>query len=159
MFGAEFWVAVAFVLFVVLVGGKIYKAVTKSLDARSARIREDLEEAVRLREEAQNLLAKYQRRQREAAQEAEEIVKHAREEAELIRKRGHEDLERQMERRQQLAEEKIAQAEARAVKDLRDAAVDIAVAAAARVIEGELDAKRHNDLIEQGIEQARKQLH
>tara|TARA_B100000614_G_C14367505_1_gene419867 strand:- start:44 stop:523 length:480 start_codon:yes stop_codon:yes gene_type:complete len=159
MFGAEFWVAVAFVLFVVLVGGKIFKAVTKSLDERSDRIRAELEEAVRLREEAQNLLAKYQRRQREAAQEAEDIVKHAREEAELIRQRGHEDLQRHIERRKQLAEEKIAQAEARAVKELRDAAVDIAVSAAERVIEGELDAKRHNDLIERGIEQARKQLH
>jgi len=148
MFGAEFWVAAAFVLFIVLAGRWIYRMITGALDQRSQRIRQEIEEATRLREEAQNLLAKYQRKQREAREEADQIVARAREEA-----------ERQVARRMQLAEEKIAQAEARAVKELRDTTVDIAIDAAARVIEQSLDAKRHNQLIEDGIEEARKRLH
>jgi len=159
MFGAEFWVAAAFVLFIVLAGRWIYRMVTGALDQRSQRIRQEIEEATRLREEAQNLLAKYQRKQREAREEADQIVARAREEAGILRQRGRENLERQVARRMQLAEEKIAQAEARAVKELRDTTVDIAIDAAARVIEQSLDAKRHNQLIEDGIDEARKRLH
>ncbi len=154
----EFWVAVAFVLFFVFFGAKIYRALTGQLDARSERIRQELEEAVRLREEAQNLLAQYQRKQREAAAEAEAIITHAREEAARISEEAKTHIADQLARREQLAKDKIGQAEARALDEIQSLTVDIAMSATAHAIENTVDEKRGARLINDAIKGLGKQL-
>ena len=151
MFNETFWVAVAFVLFFVLFGKKLGGALIGKLDERSDRIRNELDEAVRLREEAQELLATCQRQQREAAQEAKRLLKHAAEEVERATKDAEARLTEQLARREQLAKEKIAQAEAQAIADIRDHAIDIAIAAAAEVIASGLDETGVNALIDRAI--------
>lgn len=159
MFGAEFWVAVAFVLFVAAIGRKAYRYVTTALDARAARIEAELEEAVRLREEAQALLANYQRKQREAAAEAEDIVQHAKAEAARIAEQSEHELAAAMERRTRLAELKIAQAEAKAVAEVRGLAVDAAVGAVRRLMAENMDEKRAKTLIDDAIQELHDKLH
>lgn len=90
---AEFWVLVAFVVFVVLAFKPLRKAVTGALDERAEQIRKQLDEANKLREEAQATLASYKRKQRDALKEAEEIVTHAKAEAERLRAEAAKALE------------------------------------------------------------------
>lgn len=134
-------------------------AVLSSLDGRADRIRGELEEAQRLREEAQAALASIQRRQREAMQEAEEIISHARVEATRLREEAIADLEAAMQRRERLAEQRIAQAEAAAVAEVRNTAIDVAVAAAGRLMADRIDAARHGSLIDRSIEDLAGKLH
>ena len=132
---AEIWVAVAFVIFV---GALIYLGVPKligsSLDEKTAQIKSQLDEARRLREEAQAALAEAKRRQREAQREAEDMLRSAREEATALTAQAEANLSAALKRREVQAHERIAQAEAAAVKQLRDQAVDLAIAASARVL-------------------------
>ena len=147
----EFWVAVGFVILVAGVARPVWRGATQGLDARSARIQKTLDEARTLHEEAQHLLAEYQRKQRDAAREAEQTIEQARGEAERLRAEAVENLERTIERRKALAQEKIAQAEAEAVRAVRDAAVDIAIAATARVIGDRLGEDRAAVLIDDAV--------
>jgi len=112
---ATFWVAVAFVVFVGLAYKKVAAILGTTLDARSARIRNELEEAQRLREDAQAVLAECQKRQIEAEDEAEKILAYAREEAERVRVRADEEVQIAVKRRETQAIDRIAQAEAQAV--------------------------------------------
>src|SRR3954468_7058501 len=131
----EFWVAVAFVLFIgVLVYVGAHKKITDALDHRSARIKAELDEARRLREEAQKLLAEYQRKQREAEREAEAIVADAKAEAERVAAGAGSKMEEFVTRRTKLAETKIGQAEAQALADVRATAADAVVAAAEAIL-------------------------
>jgi F-type H+-transporting ATPase subunit b len=155
----EFWVAIAFVLFVVLAGRPIYRAVAAQLDARAARIKAELDEATRLREEAQHLLAEYQRKQREAMKEADEILAHARDEAARVKAEAAETLEATLARREKMALDKIAQAEAQALKEVRNEAIDIAVAAAERVLAKAVDDQRQAALVDQAIGELPSKLH
>jgi len=148
---SEFWVLVAAVIFVALVGRKAWRAITGGLDARAARIRSELDEARRLREEAERLVAEYRAKQQEAAAEAEAIVAHATTEAERIATQSARDLELSLERRQRLAEERITQAEAKALDEVRAAAIDVAIAAARDVIAAQIDEKRGAALLDQAI--------
>ena len=109
-----FWVMVAFFVFVGALARPISGAIAAALDKRADKIRADLEEAEKLREEAQNLLASYQRQQRDAVKEAEAIVEHAKEEAERLTQQGRERLKAALERREKQAMDRIAQAEAAA---------------------------------------------
>src|SRR5688572_25349816 len=110
---AEFWVGIAFLAFLlILLYFKIPALMAKALDERAAAIRKELDEARRLREEAQTLLADYQRKHRNAGQEAEAIVEQARREAEAFATETRESLTESVERRRKQAEEKIARAEA-----------------------------------------------
>ena len=147
----EFWVAIAALIFVIAVWRPARRNVLSGLDNRTARIRAELDEARRLREEAERLLADYRRRQQEAANEAASIVAQAREEAEHLAAQGARDIEQALARRQRLAEERIAQAEAAALGEIRAAAVDVAIAAARRVIAGEIDERRGAALIDAEI--------
>ena len=156
---AEFWVAVAFIAFVAGVFKPGRKVILGALDRRAMKIQSEIDEATRLREEAQAVLAAYQRKQREAAEETEEMLEYAKEEAELLRKRTLSELEEALGRRQQQALDHIAQAEAEAAQEVRNRAVDIAVAATMRILEENLDAKRGNDLIKAAIEELPKKLH
>lgn len=147
----EFWVAVAAAIFIAVVWKPARQSLIGGLDARAAGIRAELDEARKLRAEAEQLLADYQRKEREAAQEAQAIVAHARNEAERIAAQAARDLEQSLARRQRLAEERIAQAEAKAVDEIRAAAVDVALAAAREVITAETDEERGGGLLDAAI--------
>jgi F-type H+-transporting ATPase subunit b len=148
---AEFWVLVAAVIFVAAVFRPARRALVGGLDARSARIRAELDEARRLREDAERLVAEYRAKEREAVAEAEAIVAHAKQEAERIAVQGARDLEQAMMRRQQLAEERIAQAEAKAVAEVRAVAVEVAIAAARDVIVDAIDQQRGAAMLDAAI--------
>jgi F-type H+-transporting ATPase subunit b len=159
MFEAEFWVAVAFVLFIALLGylrvhGKIFEA----LDQRQARIKGELDEARRLKEEAQELLAAYQRKQQEAEREADGIIAGARAEAERLTAEAKVKMEDFVARRTKMAEAKIAQAEAQALADVRAAAADAAVAAAEKILLTATKKEVADRLLTQGIEQIKSKL-
>jgi F-type H+-transporting ATPase subunit b len=148
----EFWVAVGFV---VVVGLLLYvgapKMIGTLLDARAAAIRAELDEARRLRDEASALLADYKRKAAGAEAEAEAIVVEARAEAERFAVESRTALKQLIERRSLAAEEKIAQAEAAAVAEIRRLAADAAATAAEKLILARLDEKRSAALIADGI--------
>ena len=122
-----FWAAVAFVIFIAATAKPISRLLTAGLDNRADKIRSDLEEAEKLREEAQDLLASYQRKQRDALAEAEAIIAHAGEEAERLAVQERDKLEAALERRQKQAIDRIAQAEAQALDLVRAKTVDVAL--------------------------------
>jgi F-type H+-transporting ATPase subunit b len=158
-FDAEFWVAVAFVLFIaVLFKLGAHRVIIGALDDRGARIKAELDEARRVREEAQALLADYQRRRGEADREADAIVVAAKAEAERLAAEAKTKVEDFVTRRTQLAESKIAQAEAQAIADVRAAAADAAVAAAERILSDTTKGKVGDDLIAQGIRELKAKL-
>jgi F-type H+-transporting ATPase subunit b len=148
---SEFWVLVAAVIFVIAVFRPASRSITGGLDARAARIRGELDEARRLREEAEKLVAEYRAKQQEAAADAEAIIAHAKQEAERIAAQSVRDLEQALERRQRLAEERIAQAEAKALDEVRAAAIDVAIAAARDVIAAEINETRGAALLDAAI--------
>jgi F-type H+-transporting ATPase subunit b len=154
----EFWVLLAVVVFVVGVWKPARRAILGALDARAVRIRDELETARRLREEAQQALARYQKQQHEAAAEAEAIIAHAKEEAERIAAQAARNLEETLERRRRLAEERIAQEEAKALSEIRAITVDVAISAARQVIVAELDELRGAALIDAAIAALPQQL-
>jgi F-type H+-transporting ATPase subunit b len=147
-----FWVMIAFIAFVALV---IYKGVPgmvgKSLDARADAIRNELDEARRLRDEAQSLLADYQRKSREAENEAQAIIEQAKRESEALAAETRKSLSESVERRTKLAEEKIARAEAQALSEVRASAVENAVAAAEKILKARATGPTANTLIESSI--------
>jgi F-type H+-transporting ATPase subunit b len=147
----EFWVLVAALIFVAVVWKPARKSLIGNLDERAARIRAELDEARKLREEAEQLLAQYQQKEREAAAEAEAIIAHAREEAERIAAQSARDLDQTLMRRQRLAEERIAQVEQKALDEIRAAAVDIAIGAAREVIISQIDEERGGALLDAAI--------
>lgn len=154
----EFWILLAVVAFVTGVWKPGRRAILGRLDARAVRIRDELETARRLRDEAQEALAGYQKQQREAAAEAGAIIAHARTEAERIAAQAARNLEETLERRQRLAKERIAQEEAKALAEIRAVAVDVAIAAARQVIVAELDERRGAALIDAAIAALPQQL-
>ena len=155
----EFWILLAVVAFVIGVWKPARRAILGRLDARAVRIRDELETARRLREEAQQALATYQKQQREAAAEAEAILAHARTEAEHIAAQAARNLEETLERRQRLAKEQIAQEEAKALAEIRAITVDVAISAARQVIAAGLDERRGAALIDAAIAELPQQLH
>ncbi|OYX12672.1 MAG: ATP F0F1 synthase subunit B [Rhizobiales bacterium 32-66-8] len=134
---AEIWVAVAFLVFVgILLYYGVNRSIVQALDARGARIASELDEARRLKEEAQKLVAEYKRKQREAETEAESIVTAAKAEAERLAAETRAKLEDFVARRTKMAEQKIAQAEIQAIADVRAVAADTAVRASERLLTG-----------------------
>jgi F-type H+-transporting ATPase subunit b len=160
IYDPEFWVTIAFVLAVgIAVYFKVGAMIGSALDERAAKIRAELDEARRLREEAQQMLAEYQRKQRDALKEAEEIAARSRDEAERLAAQGRRDLEAAIERRRQMAEEKIAQAEAKAVAEIRSAAVDVAMTATRQILTRQLTETRRAELIDEAIQALPGRLH
>ena len=159
MFGEAFWVALAFVVFVALVYKPVGRMIGAALDSRSTRIKDELDEAVRLREEAQALLSGYQRQHGEAAKEAEEILAHARDEAERHAAHAGEALEALLASRESQAMDRIARAEHEAMAEVRGAAVDAAVRATRRLLAEKLDAEGHAALIDAAVSGLDKKLH
>ena len=156
---AEFWVFVAFVILVGALFKKVSNALTSGLDARAARIKAQLDEAEKLRLDAQSLLAEYQRKQHAAAEEAQGIVAQAKAEAERVREQAQADLEQALKRREQQALEKIAQAESEALSEVRNQAVDLAVAASARLLANNLDEEKSARLVDEAIKDLSDKLH
>ena len=154
----EVWVLLAVVVFAIGVWKPSRRVILGGLDARAARIRDELETARRLRDEAQEALAGYQKQQRDAAAEAEAIIAHAKAEAERIAAQAARNLEETLERRQRLAKERIAQEEAKALSEIRAVTVDVAIAAARQVIVAELDEGRGAALIDTAIADLPRQL-
>jgi F-type H+-transporting ATPase subunit b len=155
----EFWILVAFVIFVAGIFKPARQRILAALDARAERIKADLDEAQRLREEAQGTLAAYQRKQRQAVKEADEILTHAQEEAELFRDRAAEDLEAALSRREKMAVDRIAQAEADAVQEVRKIAAEVAVAATRELVSERLDKAKADALIKDAAKELPKKLH
>ena len=156
---ATFWVGAAFVLFVgILVYFKVPGMLTGALDERAKKISDDLDQARELREEAQVLLATYQRKQRDALKEAEEIIAHAKEEAMREAEQAEKKLEEAIARRQQAALNKIALAEAQAENEVRDTAIEIAIAAATAVVAQQVRGDRADALVDTAIQDLRRHL-
>ncbi|MEQ1889230.1 MAG: F0F1 ATP synthase subunit B [Alphaproteobacteria bacterium] len=154
------WVAIASLLFVALIVYlKVPAMVGVALDKRSREIADELDAARRLRDEAQALLASYQRRTANAEKEVEEIVELARAEAVRLSSEMQLSLSAQAERRGKMVEEKIAQAEAQAIQEVRAAAVDTAISAARELIASQLSAEKGGELIAQSIADVRSKLH
>jgi F-type H+-transporting ATPase subunit b len=154
----EFWVVLAVIFFVIGVWKPARRAILGGLDARVTRIRDELDAAQRLREEAERALAAYQQQQRQAAAEAEAILAYAREEAERVAAQAARNLEETLVRRRRLAEERIAQEEAKALAEIRAVTVDVAISAARQVIVAELDETRGAALIDDAIAALPQQL-
>lgn len=156
---AETWVALAFILFLAGLGYiGVHKMLAKSLDDRAGRIKAELDDARKLRDEAAGLLADYQRKRQEAEGEAQEIVAAAKAEAERMAAEAKAKIEEFVARRTKMAETKIAQAEAQATADVRRAAADTAIAAAETILTAETKGKLAGLLIANGIEDVRKKL-
>ena len=158
-FDATFWVAIAFLVFVgVVLYYKVPAIVAKQLDQRADRIKTELDEAQKLREDAQAMFADYQRRQRDALSTAEEIVAKAKDDAALIRKESEAELEASLKRRQELAETKIRQAEEKALSEVQNIAVEVSIAAAEKLMKDNIKAKESGALIDQSIKDLGSQL-
>ena len=156
---AETWVALAFLVFLGLLGYiGAHKMLVKSLDDRGARIKAELDEARKLKEEAAALLAEYRRRHEQAEGEAQEIVAGAKAEAERLAVEAKAKIEDFVARRTQMAQTKIAQAEAQALADVRGAAAEAAVAAAEKILSEEAKGRLAAELIAKGIDDVRKKL-
>lgn len=156
---AEFWVAVAFVIFLgILIYVGVPKMLLNALDARGKRVQAELDEARRLKEEAQKLLAEYKAKQRQADEEAAAIIEGAKAEAERTAAESKTKMEEFVARRTKMAETKIAQAEAQAVADVRAAAAEAAVSAAEKILTESVKGQVADDLLARGIGDVKTKL-
>jgi F-type H+-transporting ATPase subunit b len=156
---ATFWVFMGFLVFIgILVYFGVPAKIVAALDARSAKIKSELDDARMLREEAQALLAEYQRRRGEAESEAEAIIAHARREAEALGEEARSRLEEYVTRRTKAVEQRIAQAETQAVAEVRGRAIDVAAAAAARILADKARGDSGDQLVGRAIDAVRSNL-
>ena len=158
-FDATFYAFVGLLLFLALIAYlKVPGMMAKGLDARAEKIQNELAEAKRLREEAQHLLAEYQRKRKDAEAEAASIVAAAEREASALTAEAKQKTEEYVARRTTLSEQKIRQAEADAINAVRAAAVDLAVAAAEKVIAAKADATTGKALFDNAISEVKTRL-
>ncbi|TAK99203.1 MAG: F0F1 ATP synthase subunit B [Rhodospirillaceae bacterium] len=155
---AEFWVALTFVVIVLAALRPAGRIVGAMLDDRAAKIRVQIDEARKLREDAQALLAEYQRKQRDAMAEAEQIISQAKTDAVRLKADAERDLANTVERRKQQALERIAQSEAQAVAEIRNTAIDVALRAAEDLIRVNLGPAQKQALADQAITELAKRL-
>ncbi|MCP3971667.1 MAG: F0F1 ATP synthase subunit B [Rhodobacteraceae bacterium] len=156
----NFIVLLAFLLFVgILVYLKVPGLLGGLLDKRANAIRAELNEAKALREDAQSVLASYERKQREVAEHSARIVEHAKEEARVAAEQAKEDLKASIARRIASAEDQIASAQAKVVREVRDEAVTVAIAAAREVVARQMTAAAGNKLIDEAISTVEAKLH
>ncbi|HRY05910.1 MAG TPA: F0F1 ATP synthase subunit B [Hyphomicrobiaceae bacterium] len=149
---AEFWVLIAFLFFFGIVFYlKVPAQMNQALDARAEAIKKELDDARLLREEAQALLADYQKKSREAEEEAKSIIEQARREAESLADETEKQLAETVARRSKMAEEKIARAEAQALAEVRSSAVDAALKAAEKILAGKVTGAKSDALIKQSL--------
>ena len=152
------WVAISFILFLALIAKPAWKFITSSLDKKIDEIRTKIEEATKLREEAQDILAAHKRKLSDAEKEADDIINQAREEAQRLRTRLTEDLEDALQRREKLAMDRIAQAENDAQKEVRALTTDIALAAARSLLADAVQNDKADALINDAIKELPEKL-
>lgn len=158
-FEAEFWVALAFLCFLgILLYMGVPGMLMKGLDKRSAEIKTNLDEARKLKEEAQALLADYQKKRKGADDEANAIIEQAKREAATFASESQASMKDMLERRTRVAEEKIARAEAQAVGEVRAAAIEAAVGASSRLIGAKLNDNAADGLVSRSIAELRTKL-
>jgi F-type H+-transporting ATPase subunit b len=159
IYEAEFWVAVAFILFLLaLMRLGAHRSVLGALDDRRARVQAELDEARRLREEAQAVLTEYKLRQHEVEQEALALIRSAEAEGERLQAEARAKVEEFVARRTKMAENKIAQAEAQALAEVRGAAAEAAVAAAEKILGDTVKGKVADTVIADGIRELQTKL-
>ena len=156
---ATFWALVGLIIFLAIVAYlKVPGMIAGQLDSRADKIRNELEEARKLREEAQQLLAEYQRKRKEAEAEAVGIVDAAKREAKALAADAKVKTEEYVPRRTAFAEQKIAQAERDAIAEVRGSAVDIAIEAARKVLGDKVDATTAGQLFKSSIDAVKTKL-
>lgn len=157
--GAEEWVAISFLLFIALLFYfKVPTRILQALDNRAAEIKTELDQARRLKEEAQAILADYQRKRQEAEREADDIVAQAKRETELMAEETRKSLKETLDRRTKLAEEKIARAEEQALDEVRSKAVDLAIAAAHELIADKTKGAAGMGMVNKSIDDLQNKL-
>lgn len=154
-----FFVALGFVIFVAIAAKKVWPMVGGGLDSRSAKIREQLEQAARLREEAEALLKQYEVQQKQMLAEAKDIVENAKKDAKVIRDSAAKDLKAALERRAAQAEENIARAEQQAVADMRTHLIDVATEATRSVVAKQLEGQKDDPAITRALAAIERQIH
>jgi len=154
-----FWVLIAFILFFVFTFKPLRNALVGGLDKKIAEIKGQVDEAARLRDEAQALLAEYERKQQQAASRAEEMVAAARREAEEAKKVSEEELRASLERSEKQALDRIAQAEDKAIQEVREMAVDLAIAASEKIIAERIAGAEGDQIIDRAIKELPSKLH
>jgi len=156
----DFVVLLSFLLFIaILFYFKVPSLLGGMLDKRSDGIQTEIDEARSLRDEAQSLLASYERKQKEAMEQAERILETAKADAASAAEQAKLDLKESVLRRMAAAEERISTAQAAAKKEVRDAAIKVSIAAASEVISEQLSATEANKLIDTGISEIESKLH
>jgi F-type H+-transporting ATPase subunit b len=156
---ATVWVLLGFLVFLaILVYMRVPAMLTAALDSRAEKIKSELDDARRLREEAAALLLEYQKRAGEAEAEAQAIIAQAGREAEGLRREARARIEEYVARRTRAVEQRIAQAEAQAVAEVRSRAIDLATAAAARILREKADGQTGEEFIRRSIEALRRNL-
>lgn len=156
----EFWVAVSFFAFVALaLYLKLPALIGNALDEQVAKIKSELDHAAKLHQDAKILVAEYQQKKREVLEEAEQIVAQAKADAERLSREAEADLASSLERRRKLAEAKIARAEAQALKEVREAAVDVAIAASAKLLAEQVQGATGDALVDDAIKGVGAKLH
>lgn len=154
----NFYLWIALIVLIALIWWKGWKGIAAGLDGKVEKIRLAIEEAENLKAEAERTLAEYKRKQRDAMAEAERIVAHAKREAEEIREQQLADLKVALQRREQLAMDRLAQAEANAVRAVRAGAVDAAIQATADILRSKLDDRHAAQLINSSIEEVGRRI-
>ena len=156
---ATFWAMIALFIFLgVVIYLKVPGMLGKNLDERATKIRSELDEARKLREEAQTVLAEYQRKRKEAESEAEEIISAARHEAEVLSAQARKKTKEFVDRRTAMAKNKIAQAESEALSDVKSAAVEIAISAAEAIIASKVTGASANKIVKGSIAEVKSQF-
>ena len=154
----EFWVLLGFIIFVALIWKKARQVLAGGLDGRAERIRQQIDEAEKLRAEAEAMLRDAEQRQKAALQEVKALLEHAAREANLLKDQAARDTAGLLERRRRAAVEKIAQAEAAAVAEVRQYAVDVAIAATRQVLTRQVQGALADRLVEQAITELPRRL-
>ena len=152
------WVAISFILFLILIAKPAWTFITSSLDKKIDEIRAKIEEATKLREEAQDILAAHKRKLSDAENEADDIIRQAREQAQTLKTKLTEELEEALQRREKLAMDRIAQAETDAQEEVRALTTDIALAAARGLLADEVQNDKAEALVNDAIRELPEKL-
>lgn len=156
---AKFWVSMAFIAFILAIFRPVGRAIVGMLDDRSQTIKSELDEAVRLKEEAQAVYAAYQRKQRETMEEAKLIIEHAEEEAKRIMAQAKKDIELDINRRVDMAMQKISQTESNTLQEVRSRSVDIAIQSVKTLLSETMQKDVAEKLIEHSIKDMQEKFH
>lgn len=154
----DIWYTVSFVIFICVAYHFGRRSVLQKLDSRIESIKQEIESAESLRVEAQELLAQYQRKQRDAMQESEKIIENAKEHATEIRRKAEEDLEHTLNKKEEQLQERIRRMEENAMQEIQSYAADLAVSATTQIISQKMDKKSGTALIDQTIDNLPKEL-